>query len=109
MANEIDDPGFVFRDDDEHQTVLPIFLIVLNQPIHCKEAFRRCYKRAQWRIYADGAANRVRDIEDSQRGEQFVSDDTCHLLSDQAYANHPASAHHLRRLRLATREHARSL
>ncbi|KAL9060141.1 MAG: hypothetical protein Q9162_000755 [Coniocarpon cinnabarinum] len=71
MATITDDPASLFQPASRQAQNTSSIIVVLNQPILCKEAFRRCYGRAQWRLYADGGANRVRDIEDIEHNEFF--------------------------------------
>ena len=73
MHVPVDNPGRLFDGSRPNEHGAADFMIVLNQPILCKESFRRCYDAAQWRLNADGGANRVRDLEDASKGDFLVS------------------------------------
>ena len=74
-------PADLFEDTSPLESGHDYFLVVLNQPIHCKQAFKRCYEKARWRLYADGGANGVRDIEPADNPRSFVCKSLFWVLS----------------------------
>ena len=60
------DPHEIFKKPIDPSDARTSSLIVLNQPILCQQAFRQCYEACEWKIYADGGANRVLALENKQ-------------------------------------------
>lgn len=57
-TNSSDEGLSVKSGSDKSRTVL----IVLHQPVTARRAFFSCYDTCEWRIYADGGANRVAQL-----------------------------------------------
>jgi thiamine pyrophosphokinase len=73
-------PAVFLAEGDDAQFAHPPDLLILNQPIGDFAAFSRLWAHAQYRICADGGANRLHDMfngsAEAQR-EDYVRMDVC--------------------------------
>lgn len=61
-ASELDPTIFLAANDHSEDSANPPDLLILNQPITDFATFSRLWKHSNYRICADGGANRLHDM-----------------------------------------------
>jgi thiamine pyrophosphokinase len=77
------DPSVFLAANDPERSANPPDLLILNQPITDFATFSRLWKHSQYRICADGGANRLHDMfvgELEGQRENFVRRQTLYVM-----------------------------